>query len=321
MIEFELNPPSIDDEMLEGLNYSYKGWGERRYYHWVFHCEVDGMKPDIIIGRKDGMIVYGAAIFYRSVFLWNGNKIKVGIIGSGFTIPGYRGKGYSSEGIRRGIELAGSKDAALMTGFVIFNNPSYRNMIVNNGEFFPTNYFRIDKGMIGTIEGDKRIIVVEDSAISRIVHQKYIERNKLTRFDYSFDQFKHQFIERPSDIRVLSFDEGSGYIILERKDGQDKVLFMHLDSQKDFRECIQELIRFSFEDGMGLFHFTTLPDEAEICRKLGFNEISGVLPTFISNLDSLRKGVVSDGPMNGSIYNKDNPWFIGEWDIKNGDRM
>jgi hypothetical protein len=322
MIKFEFNPDKIDELLLEGLNYSYKGWGTQEHYDWVFRCKIDGLKPDILVGWEDGMIVYGTGIFYRTVRLWNGKKIKVAIIGSGFTFPGYRGKGFSTQAIKRSIVKAGEKKVALLTGFVVLNNPSYRNMIANQGEFFPTNYFRIDKNNGSIFEKKSSNLNVEDETlIETIMDIENRKRIGKTSFIYSKDEFRHQYCHRPSDIQFLSYKDGKGYVILEKKDDQNKILMLHLDDKNDIKNCIEELIGLSSIEGKGLFHFTTVPDEIDVCRQLGFMEISGVLPTFISNEEELKKALGYEGFINGSIYNKDCSRYIGEWDIRNGDRM
>lgn len=321
MIEFKINPKNIKEELYNSLNYSYKGWGSRQHFDWFFFSNIGGMKPDILVGWEDGMIVTGTGIFYRDVELWNGNKMIVAILGSGFTIPGYRGKGNITDLIKKSIQIVGERDVGLLTSYVILSNPSYRTMVANNAEFFPTNYFVIHKGFASVTNKYSNLHKINNIEKDILIHMIGSDISKRTHFSYSLDQFKYQFLSRPSNIELFSYKNGEGYVILEKKDDQNRILLMQLKDNESFKECITELISLSKFEGKGLFHFTTLPEEIEICRKIGFKEISGVLPTFISNEEIFKSAFDYNGRFKGSLYNKDNICFIGDWDIKNGDRV
>lgn len=321
-MEIEVNPEGVEKEVIKGLNTSYNGWGDKFLYDWSFKSHISGIKPDLIIFRENGKIVYGTGVFYRVAITSDGKRMKIAIIGNGYTLPDYRRRGYSTLGIRKAIEVAGTRGAIFLIGFVNKKNNSYRNMIANKCFEIDTSYLILHHENMMVGNGSTERLTKTFLTDPERIWESYCNSGEGSlRLEYQKDEFDHQYIRRSDEISMISYDDIDAYTILERKGDQNRIILMAGNHIDKFRAMIRDQIMDAKENGRDLFHFTSLPEERLVCQENGFEEIEGAITIFVSNGSLLRDIIDQKDDEPAEAYLER---FLNEhqtWDIKNGDRM
>lgn len=325
MIDIVINPKGIETTYIEYLNYCFGHWGSTDMYKWCFDRQVGDLKADIMILKKNGKIVAGSAVTCRKVLLANNSMINVGIMTGSWTLPVARRQGCFTQIIKESVALASGKGAALVLAFVTENNASFRPLVDTGSALFPTHYL---------FSGDNTPIPASDYIVSPVLDirkgvETIFERLKkyqagLARFTYTQTEWQSQFLDRPCEIEFLCVND-TCLAIIEKKGDFDRVLFLSLNEGTTFGDCIRALLKRALNNRRKLFLFTTSKFWRDECVKLGFEHSPGYLTALVANANELVKAYPGVSGLAKNIDNKlyepDNPWYIGSWDIQSGDRM
>jgi len=296
MVDFEVNPEDIDEIFLDSLNEAYDQWGSRELYDWSVKRKVGMIESDIILARVNGEPAYGAVLYYRNVKTGEGRSFRSCIIGDGWTLPKFRGRGLSTIGIGKGMGIAFERGCSLMIGIGRVNNVSQMNMTVNGGEIVPASYVHVMKGKFIKNTGlSIKEVDISPSLLDRLVHLNEREKRGACHFSYDPPEWESQFVERPQETILLSIED-STFIALERDSNVDRILSVISDGTISFTDAFITLYQWSGKD---VFHYTSVPGEIEDLKRFEPRITDGYLALF-------RSGYLD---------------IEGGWKVHNGDRM
>ena len=306
MREFLLDPPGISDIFLDSLNVSYGGWGDRELFDWCFTRHVGVIRSQLLICRVDGVPAYGTAIHYRNIIDPAGEIRKVAMLGSGWTLPEFRGRGLSTEGIRKSLEIAAGQGCSGVVGFVRKENPSRGNMERNGALMMDARYYTAggDTAVSGCsmeeIGKEKALLLFEK--ISGEALRDPIE------FRYSVEEWSSQFMDRPGFMRAFDLGGGSGFAVLRDRGEQFSLQYLALAPDLEFEEAMGSLMSISHSEHKELFVYSTLKREWDVLDGMGFSFREGYMALFHPD-DRSGKGEKRRGSLEGP------------WKVNNGDRM
>ncbi len=123
MIDVIINPQGTEETYLKCLNQCFGDWGGMDMYKWCFDRRIGGPKADIMLLKKDGVILGGSAVTYRKALIRN-SLVNVAIMTGSWTLPEARRQGCFTRIIEESLALAKGKGAALLLAFVTNKNPA-----------------------------------------------------------------------------------------------------------------------------------------------------------------------------------------------------
>ena len=319
-----LNPKGIESTYIDYLNLSFGHWGDAALYKWCFDRQIGDLKADIMIFKQDEKIIAGSAVTYRKALLGK-SVINVGIMTGSWTVPEARGQGCFTTIIEESLSLASLKGAALLIAFLTESNTSFRRLASAGSSLFPTHYLFSDQNT-PIPESGHVVSPASDiqKGIETIFENLRKHQDSFVHFTYTLKEWASQFWERPGEIEFLRIGD-IGLAIIEKKGDFDRVLFLSLEEERAFTDCIKALLKRALENGQKLFLFTTSAFWKDECLKLGLGRAPGYLTALVADENALMKIYpgVSRLPANivHEFYEPVSPWYIGSWDIQSGDRM
>lgn len=196
---------------LAALNHCFPGWGDERRFDWCFARALAGRKPDLLVLRDGGDPIAGSAITYRMLELTDGTRVRAGIMSGSWTLPAARGRGAFTRILHASREIALTRDAPLLLGFVTATNFSRQGLISAGALEIPSYYCRLSPGQRAVLPAP---------------------RVGAARFVYSEEEWRSQFLERPNEVERVG---GAGWnAILERSGATDRILHIEGDHQAAF---------------------------------------------------------------------------------------
>jgi GNAT superfamily N-acetyltransferase len=188
-----VDPREIDRaEYLAALNRCFPGWGGDAMFDWCYQRTVAARTPDLLVVRENGRLLAGSGVVYRNVCAVN-ETFRAGIICGAWTDPEARGHGLFSDIMEAARALVRRRDAAMLLGFVKADNPSARRLRSLGWTMVPARYLsHVGAGSqpaLETLEGDT----------------PYFPRST-THFVYTDDEWRAQFIDRPTAAHCVAGD-------------------------------------------------------------------------------------------------------------------
>jgi GNAT superfamily N-acetyltransferase len=206
---------------LAALNRCFPNWGDERTFEWAFRG------ADFIVHDDEA----GSAVTYRNV----SNGTRAAIMTGSWTLPEARGRGHFSRMIDESLDIARSRDAAMLLAFVTATNPSRRRLESAGATLVPTFYCR------GALRHPERSRGTRGSGGGAPLAP--------ARFIYSEDEWHTQFLARPRPTQQRIGETWSAVI----EPAEDHVRVHHVAG--DFGAAIEEL--------GNVFFFTTFPERAK----------------------------------------------------------
>jgi GNAT superfamily N-acetyltransferase len=186
-------------EYLAGANAAFGSWGDEAMFKWVFRDGAELLLVDDGAGRTVG----GTAILYRT--LQRGGR--AAIMGGSWTLPEARGCGVFSSMVET-IRAIAAERGAVFIAFVRRENASSRRFEALGAAMHPTFYCR-----------------------STVASRYALELEPLdpdpemfpSSFSYSADQWRAQFLERPSARVECVGRRGEWAAVVESSEDFDRV--------------------------------------------------------------------------------------------------
>lgn len=277
-----INPKDYVDVYINNLNQSFKNWGGQKEYDWIFHRIVGAKKSDIIvIYNENNDVIAGSGITYRKLKLDDQIEFDIGIMTGSWTLPEARGKGCFSKMIEISKDLCRQNGVPFLTAFVMESNPSYRRLKDAGSFLIPTNHFfskeviHINKKEIITVKGETKLY-------SEIYNKCKKTQKGTLNFNYTFEEFLEQYINRIKKIEILKINDD--FTIIEETESVIKVHIITYDSFALFEYNIKALSNWGLEKkAKKLLLFSTKREIAERLNLIEFENLPGfftVLSTF-----------------------------------------
>lgn len=319
-----INPDRTEETYLEYLNRCFDDWGGMDMYKWCFDRPVGGLKADIMLLKKDGTVLGGSAVTYRKAAIRE-SMVNVAIMTGSWTLPEARRQGCFTRIIDESIALARQKGAALLLAFVTDRNASLKRLIGRGASISPTHYL-VSGDNTPEVESELKISQAADTGnfVDDIYRTMTGERDDRPHFEYTIEEWRAQFVDRPEEIEIVSVG-GDSPAIIEKKGIFDRILVIVPTGGHSFEDCLKALLKRTMGNGRRLFFFTTSPQWKDCAMEMGFEHIPGYLTTLIANVEALRNiypGLSkNEKPDPRDLYDPGSKWYLGEWDLVTGDRM
>ena len=209
-MNFSINPENYQQNYLENLNHCFPNWGDMKTYEWVINRKFNNIKPDFFdIKNHENQTLAGSAISYRKLIFPDKSFKEIGIMTGSWTLPISRGMGCFTETIKKSSELVALKKMPFLTAFVTESNASYRRLKDAGSYLIPTNYIISEHLSNDYFETYNSVEILENSLANRLlfyeIRHKLLE-NKI-HFDYNFDDFQKQFIDRLNPVFLLKIND------------------------------------------------------------------------------------------------------------------
>ena len=316
---------------LESLNLCFPGWGGREMFDWCFSRESAGLRPDLMMLHDDASrVVAGTANSYRRVGLPNGQTMVVGIMTGSWTLPEARGRGAFTRLIEESRELAASRQAGLLLAFYARANGSARPLQAAGAALIPSWYCRSS--------AERRIDTSGDSSVDDIdaCRNDYQDVADAVRLIYSADEWRDQFLLRPNGVMRVRSESRRWSALVERTPDFDRVLSLTVAGSSTpeagaWADVIVALDARAAAAGRRVFCYTTQPAQASALRERGFEIIDGYMSVLIANEAVVRSACGNAGGAGGggesptasphALAEPESPWYLGQWIVRNGDRM
>lgn len=280
-----------------------------------------------MILKKDGNLAAGSAVTYRTVAFTNDSEVTVGIMTGAWTLPQFRNQGYFARIIEESLRLTALKGGALLLGFAVDDRSSFRQLERAGSALFPCSYI-FSTAQTECPETKSRLRLVKKSSlvIADLSARLYASSKGYSRFIYASEQdFDSQFIHRPGETEM--FDDGYGNCGIIEKTEDTDILQLYLNGASDesrITESIACLLVNSLSRRRKLFLYSTQPDIAHLCRKLGLEVKAGYLTVLIADGSRLRAALKVPEPIpiehTSLLTRADSDWFLGNWNLQGGDR-
>lgn len=251
--------------------------------------------------------------------------VNVAIMTGSWTLPEARRQGCFTRIIDESITLARQKGAALLLAFVTDRNASLKRLVGRGASLFPTHYLVSGDGTPGA-GSELEISQFADTGkfVADIYRKMAGGRDVRPHFEYTIEEWRSQFVDRPEEMEIVSVG-GDSPAIIEKKGVFDRVLALAPAGGYSFEDCLKALLKRTMGDGRRLFFFTTSSRWKDCAVEMGFEHIPGYLTTLIADEGTLRSVYPSlsenEKPTAGDLYDPGSKWYLGEWDLVTGDRM
>jgi hypothetical protein len=271
-----INPDNYQGNYINYLNQCFDNWGGNREYEWVFNRTVGDKISDIIIIKdENNETIAGSGITYRKIDSQNGGVIDIAIMTGSWTLPKARGRGCFSKIIQISREISNKKGVTYLTAFVTENNASFRRLKVAGSFLLPSYYLFSQKKLYDHPNSLSVSLINNDMEVVSDIYNKIRESEKnFLHFNYTLDEFCHQYIKRPNNVEIVQIC--NDYALIEEV---DKLIKVHLITYEDiriFEKNIKSLLNWGLQNrSKKLFLFSTRKEIAEICDNLAFENMNG----------------------------------------------
>lgn len=259
-----------DAEYLEGLNRCFPGWGGAAMFDWAFRRVVDGAVPDLLTVREGGRLIGGSALTYRRVQRADGTIAHAAFITASWVIPEAQGRGIFTRLLRDCCDTAARRGLDMLLAFVTATNRSASGVASAGFHMIPSFYCRPPR--------DER-----PAFASATVQRSDFPPNTTAHLDYTDDEWRAQFLDRPAGTRAVGGDDWRAVL----EDGRVVAI-----AGADEVSIVRALA------ALNAFTFTLDSARATALAEVGFE----IKPGFFAVL-----------PIGGEP--------IVDWSLQNGDRM
>lgn len=281
-----INPDNYKNQYIQNLNECFKGWGGDREYKWVFERQVGPHHSDILLieNKEDGVIA-GSGVSYRQLSNPE-NSIDIGIMTGSWTLPAARRKGCFTKMINSSKELCRKNEVPFLTAFVTDSNPSSRRLR-SEGSFMHPTYHLFSPEV--PFKDSKLSAELVDHGVEehrRIFHTVEQRQSKYLNFQYNFQEFVGQYLQRIKPTTILKI--GEDYAILEDGINEIKVLLFTYSDIESLEENMKIITNWCLENkDKKAFFFSTRKQVFEVAGQLGFEN----LPGYFTILNSFNKEI------------------------------
>lgn len=299
-----VNPENFDKKYLEYLNECFPDWGNKATLDWVINRKVNNQKADFFVIESDtNEVLAGSAISYRELKTQDKNCLEIGIMTGSWTLPISRGMGCFTETIKKSSEIVESKNKHFLTAFVTQTNASFRRLKDAGSFLINTNYI-ISQSLNNENKSDFLDIIFLENTNQNLldIFNKRIEiLNNKIHFDYNFDDFQNQFVNRLNPVSLLKIN--NHYAIVEQT---PKMFQLHFSSSYTI-DLISKIVNWANNYNKELIFFTTNCNNDFISNN-NYKIIEGFF-TILNNNNSKNLDLYT-------IFNQQS-----EFDIQYGDKM
>lgn len=284
----EHNPKGYKESYIAHLNECFGVWGGIREYNWVFEQQRGAFLSDLmVIHHKELGVLAGSGITYRNLHNQH-TKVKTttGIMTGSWTLPAARRRGCFSKIIQESRDICASHNVNSLTAFVTETNASAGRLASAGSILVPSyNLFSPMKEFNGDFKKAELCPVLEETKkqVFKAFNRTEIDALK---FEYSYDTFVGQYIERIKDVILLKIDDN--FAILEVGKNEMKVLLMTYKNLDEASQVLQSLTNYSLETlNKKSFVYSTQGSFYEMALALGFES----LPGYFTVLDAEKETV------------------------------
>jgi hypothetical protein len=306
MIATAIDADRVAGRYLEQLNRSYAGWGDRRFYEWVFQRDAGCGLPDLFVLEADGVWHAGSCVSYRRVRGPAGIESTAAVMTGSWTRPEARRMGLFSRMIRESQRLASLRGASFLLAFVTESNASFRRLEAAGAAMQPSVY-GISSGT-GPSQVEATSVRTESSdgeALQRLYESFVSQRTSSGHFAYTPDAWRGQFVDRALPVERVGDDRGASALI-EHSDDADRVLTVVSGNDQPASRLafLEGLRRRARRRGRSLFLYGTSDQTVQLARRLGMSVQPGAV------------AVLPASPGGGAP-----PHQPGSWTFEGGDRI
>ena len=299
MEKFVINPENYQSEYIKNLNECFNGWGGDREYDWVFNRQVGEHSADILLIRNDeDGVIAGSGISYRKLSAKE-VSLDIGIMTGSWTLPAARKKGCFTKMIHCSGDLCQKRDVPFLTAFVTSKNPSSRRLEAEGSYMFPTYHLFSPEVSFDDQSLPCAEILTSEKKVYKKIFEKMQERQSgFFNFNYTFDEFVGQYLERIKETTILAIDED--YAILENGLNEVKVLLLTYPNEESLRRNIKAVTNWCIQHrSLKAFFFTT----REEFRQAGESLNCDISPGYFTILNSPNNEVAYDQLFNSLNIN------------------
>lgn len=284
-IHIEINPKSRDRaSRIAFLDQAFPGHWNRATFDWYIARSFHGIASDTFVASEGQRVLAEMTMCYRQIGTDSSSPIDIGVLSSAATLPSERGKGHYGRLLEAAREQALMKGYAALLGFVTRDNSSAKGLAHRGAKAVPSFYIVSVPGRVS--RGNETAAAAAAAAaaagpLPRLpsrsrraladfarLAQRESARVEGTRFLYArADDWRRQFIERPSPVRVLRLAHDS-LALVETVGGTDRLQWLAAPREKA-TACIARLARASAAAGRQFFLYTLDPLLAAAARRLG----------------------------------------------------
>lgn len=306
-LELRIGLADVEGEAryLQALNACFPGWGDRAVFEWCFRREMAGRLPDLLTLWRDGALLAGSAVTYRSIRLPSTEVVRAGIMTGSWTDPAARRSGAFTRMIEESRRLARDAGAVLLLGFGVRSNVSFRRLSAAGSAIFPAFYCRGQ----GASSEPAATLHVTPARPAGLPREAFAPVAGHTSLCYSDAEWRSQFVDRPAGgIDLVTADATPA--LVQRTPSADRVLAIGTGGLEP--RVVAALQNRAAASGRELFIYTPKPAESALLQRLGFTAMDG----FISALP-----LDADPPDPATCTTPGSPLWLGEWSAQNADRM
>jgi GNAT superfamily N-acetyltransferase len=308
-IRIEVNPRSLDRAgHIAMLDRAFPGHWSRPTYDWYIARSFHDVESETLAVSDGGRILSVMTVCYRQVGPDPGCPIDVCVLSSAATIPAEQRKGHYGRLLEAARERARMKGYAALLGFVTRDNVSGRGLAERGARAIPSFYVVSASGAGPRSRSPVRGAAPQAPprpASHWIGHlQRESCRTAGIRFLYTRgDDWRRQFLERPSPVRLLRLAHDS-LALIETVCGTDRLQWLAAPREK-IAASIACLARASAAAGRRFFLYTLDPVIAACARRAGL----GIRPGYL---------------MLWPTGHAPDAWraiATGSWTVQSGDRL
>ena len=265
----ERNPSWLDRKShLALLNQAFPGRWNPAAYDWYIARSCHGIENDTLVVSEGHRALAVVTVCHRQVGTDTSRPIDVGVLSAGTTLASERGQGHYGRLLEAARELALIKGYAALLGFVTRDNVSGKGLAHRGAQAVPSFYIASPPGRrpVGTAAQLTEASVHAGNLASLAWRES--SRASGARFLYPrADDWRRQFIVRPSPVRVLRLAHDS-LALVETVGVTDRLQWLTAPREKA-TACISRLARASAAAGRQFFLYTLDPLLAAAARRIG----------------------------------------------------
>ena len=301
-MKFISNPKKYEQNYLENLNDCFPNWGNMETYNWVINRDFNGIKPDFFIIKNDeNQTLAGSAISYRKLKFQDNSYKEIGIMTGSWTLPISRGMGCFTQTIKKSSELVVLQKMPFLTAFVTQSNASFRRLQDAGSHLIATNYIISEHLQNNNYKKNNEVEILENNPENkRLIFnmRKQLLTNKI-HFDYNFNDYENQFINRLNPVFLLNINKE--YAIIEET---PQIFQLHFSSNYSLSN-IEKIVNWANSFGKEIIFFTTNIDNEFVDSK-NYKIVEGYF--------TILKNEISEKLDYKAIFDK-------EFNIEYGDKM